>query len=65
MIIPDLDWTDEEATRAAKLLEQMSEPADNFDFEDAGRRLKIIQSEVADYTQRWEIASEELEQLEA
>jgi ATP-binding cassette subfamily F protein 3 len=49
----------------AKLLEQMSEPAADFDFEDAGRRLKIIQSEIADYTQRWEIASEELEQLEA
>jgi ATP-binding cassette subfamily F protein 3 len=50
-------------TEQAKLLEQMASPSDNFDFEDAGRRLKVIQSEMAEYTRRWEEASEQLEAL--
>jgi len=50
-------------TEQAKLLEQMAAPPDGFDFEDAGRRLKIIQGEIAEYTRRWEEASEQLEEL--
>ncbi len=50
-------------TEQAKLLEQMAEPAADFDFEDAGRRLKVIQGEIAEYTRRWEVASEQLEEL--
>ncbi len=52
-------------TEQAKLLEQMSIPVPDFDFQDAGRRLKIIQGEIAEYTRRWEVASEQLEALEA
>jgi ATP-binding cassette subfamily F protein 3 len=50
-------------TEQAKLLGQMADPAPTFDFEDAGRRLKVIQSELAQYTRRWEEASERLEEL--
>ncbi len=50
-------------TEQAKLLEQMATPTDTFDFEDAGKRLKFIQSEITEYTRRWEDASERLEEL--
>jgi ATP-binding cassette subfamily F protein 3 len=48
----------------AKLLEQMANPDESIDFEDAGRRLKVIQGEIAEYTRRWEEASEKIEALE-
>jgi ATP-binding cassette subfamily F protein 3 len=48
----------------AKLLEQMATPDESIDFEDAGRRLKVIQGEIAEYTRRWEEASEKIEALE-
>jgi ATP-binding cassette subfamily F protein 3 len=51
-------------TEQAKLVEQMADPDANLDFAEAGRRLQVIQSELAEYTRRWETASEALEELE-
>jgi len=47
----------------AKIVEAMASPPPNFDFAETNRRLQLIQREIADYTRRWEIASEELEEL--
>jgi ATP-binding cassette, subfamily F, member 3 len=52
-------------TEQAKVLEQMSDPEANIDFAETNRRLQVIQREIAEYTRRWEVASEKLETLEA
>ncbi len=48
----------------ARLLEIMSNPPDTLDFAETNRRLQIIQNEIADYTRRWETATEALETLD-
>ena len=46
-----------------RILATMSDPSAAIDFAETNRRLQLIQKEIAEYTRRWETASEELEAL--
>jgi len=51
-------------TEQAKLVEQLADSEASIDFAETNRRLQLIQSELAEYTRRWEESSEKLEELE-
>jgi len=48
----------------ARILETMAAPDANLDFAGTNKRLQLIQSEIAEYTRRWEQAAEALGELE-
>ncbi|MDA0324009.1 MAG: ABC-F family ATP-binding cassette domain-containing protein [Verrucomicrobia bacterium] len=50
-------------TAQAGLLEEIGAAGPGFDYQTANKRMKTIQDEIAQRTQRWEAASQELEQL--
>jgi len=47
----------------ARILESMAAPDSSIDFAETNKRLQLIQSEIAEYTRRWEQAAETLDKL--